>query len=282
MRTTIAVLMTCHNRVQKTLACMAALFGQTACDKVHIEVFLVDDGSVDGTGAAVAEKYPGTHIIHGDGTLFWNRGMHRAFAESLKRGFDYYLWLNDDTYLYQDSLEKMLEAHVSLAEAGSPMSIIAASTRDPKTGKLTYGGYRRVGRFNPLDLRMVPPQDKPIRCDTVCGNYVLIPRAVVDVVGNMDPLYVHRWGDVDYGLRAVAAGCQLWVGPGYLADCEGNVKADKWRDRSLPLRVRLKELHSLKGVGKHDWVRYVRKHGGLFWPFIWARPYLRIILDTIR
>lgn len=282
MKPTVAVLMTCHNRMQKTLACMEALFRQTARDKAHLEIFLVDDGSTDGTGAAVSASYPETHVIYGDGTLFWNRGMYRAFAESLEKGFDYYLWLNDDTYLYPDALEKMLATHASLAEAGSPASIVAASTRDPRTGEFTYGGYRRAGWLNPLDLRPIPPEETPIRCDAICGNCVLIPKEVVARIGNMDPHYEHRWGDVDYGLRARAAGCELWMGPGYLADCEGNPKADRWRDRSLPLRMRFKELHSLKGVGKRDWVRYVRKHGGAFWPFIWVRPYLRIIIDTFR
>lgn len=282
MKKTVAVLMTCHNRIQKTLACLAALFGQTACDKVHLEVYLVDDGSSDGTGKAVADKYPDVCVIYGDGTLFWNRGMHRAFEVALKKGFDYYLWLNDDTYLYPGSLGTMLDVHASLAEVGAGNSIVAASTRDKRTGEFTYGGYTRVSRFNPLNFHLVPPQEKPLQCDAICGNCVLIPKSVVDILGNMDPAYEHRWGDVDYGLSAREAGCTLWIAPGFMADCSANPNADKWRDRSLPLRARFRELHSLKGVGKRDWVRYVRKHGGMLWPLIWVRPYLRVISDIFR
>ena len=279
---TVAVLMTCHNRVKKTLKCLSALFKQSVCKNIKLDVFLVDDGSTDETGKVVQEEYPEIHIIYGDGNLFWNRGMHRAFGEALKTGFDYYLWLNDDTYLYHESLEKMLETHKTLLQGDGVACIVTASTRDPNTGEFTYGGYQRTSDLNPMSLQLVPPGECPIRCDTMCGNCVLIPREVADVVGNIDPEYRHRWGDVDYGLRALDKKCQVWIGPGFLADCEGNLNADGWRNKKLSLRQRYKELHSLKGLGKKDWFRFVYIHGGLFWPFIWVRPYLRIIYDTFR
>ena len=279
---TVAVLMTCHNRADKTLKCLLALFKQSACENTNLEVFLVDDGSTDGTGRLVQEEYPATHVIYGDGNLFWNRGMHRAFGEALKTGFDYYLWLNDDTYLYHDSLEKMLETYKTQSQEGGVACIVAASTKDPETGQFTYGGYRGTSVLNPMSLQLVPPEERPIRCDTMCGNCVLIPREVANVVGNIDPEYRHRWGDVDYGLRAQKKKLQVWIGPGFLADCEGNLNADGWRNKKLSLRQRYKELHSLKGLGKKDWFRFVHIHGGMFWPFIWVRPYLRIIYDTFR
>ena len=95
--TSIAVLMTCHNRVNSTLECLAHLYEQTALDRVVLSVYLVDDGSSDGTGEQVHERFPDVNVLKGDGSLFWNGGMHRAFGEALKVGFDYYLWLNDDT-----------------------------------------------------------------------------------------------------------------------------------------------------------------------------------------
>lgn len=279
---TVAVLMACHNRVKQTLKCLSVLFEQSVCGSIKLEVFLVDDGSTDGTGRIVQEKYPELNVIYGTGDLFWNGGMHRAFDEALEKGFDYYLWLNDDTYLYNDSLEKMIETEKALSQRGGIASIVVASTRDPKSGEFTYGGYRRTSDLNPLSLRLVSPEEEPMRCDTMCGNCVLIPREVADVVGNVDPDYKHRWGDVDYGLRAQDQECQVWIGPGYLADCEGNLNADRWRDNKLPLRQRYNELHSIKGLGKKDWYRFVKKHGGMFWPFIWVRPYMKIVYDTFR
>jgi GT2 family glycosyltransferase len=231
----------------------------------------------------VQKRYPDVNVTFTDGSLFWNRGMHRAFGEALKVGFDYYLWLNDDTYLYRESLRTLLDTHKELCRLGSPASIVVASTRDSRTGKFTYGGYRRIGGFlNPLRFRLMPPSETVSSCDTMCGNCVLIPREVADILGNIDPRYRHRWGDVDYGLRALDRNCEVWIAPGYLADCDANPNEDRWRDRELSITRRIEELHSLKGLGKQDWLRFSRIHGGLFWPLIWIRPYLRLAYDSFR
>lgn len=279
----LAVLLACHNRVRKTLACLENLYRQSGFDNVKILVYLVDDGSTDGTGKEVESRYPDVKVIYADGSLFWNRGMHRAFEEALKDGHDYYLWLNDDTVLYDDALSVLLETHRKLASGNRPPSIVVGSTQDPKTGEFTYGGYiRTTSLFNPMRLVMQPPANEVQRCDTMCGNCVFIPSAVAERVGNIDPRYKHRWGDVDYGLRASEKGCQICIAPGYLASCEGNPKEGEWKDSSKPFRQRLEHLHSMKGLGKADWRNFVRKFGGTFWVALWIRPYIRLVYDTLK
>jgi len=54
---TIAVLITCHNRVRKTLRCLNALF-EAEKGNCTINVYLVDDGSTDGTALSIKENYP--------------------------------------------------------------------------------------------------------------------------------------------------------------------------------------------------------------------------------
>ena len=103
-----AVLITCHNRKPKTLACLTALFNQEPSPDVTIDVYLVDDGSTDGTTEEVHQTYPQVKILQGDGSLFWNGGMRKAFAEALKQDYDYYLWLNDDTVLYPEAMPRDL------------------------------------------------------------------------------------------------------------------------------------------------------------------------------
>jgi len=279
----IATLMTCHNRIDSTLECLAHLFDQSVLDQVALSVYLVDDGSSDGTGELVRDRFPAVNVIDGDGSLFWNRGMHRAFEEALKVGFDYYLWLNDDTYLYRDALKTLLSVHEDLMAKGNTQSIVVASTRDPDTGEFTYGGFRNIrGAINRVGLTPTPPADRAIRCDSMCGNCVLIPDAVADIVGNIDPEYRHQWGDADYGLRAVKNGCMIWIAPGYLADCGANPDADRWKMPGLPLKERFAELRSIKVHGKNDWLRFVRRHGGVLWPLVWLSPYVRVLFRTFK
>ena len=69
----IATLLTCHNRVAKTIACLSSL----QAINFNSDIYLVDDGSEDGTSKIVNKLYPNVNIILGNGDLFWNRGMYR-------------------------------------------------------------------------------------------------------------------------------------------------------------------------------------------------------------
>ena len=85
MKKTIAVLLTCHNRKDKTLLCLKALYDQEGLNSDYlIEVFLVDDASTDGTAAAIKDKFPLVNIIQGNGYLFWNQGMRLAWKTATK------------------------------------------------------------------------------------------------------------------------------------------------------------------------------------------------------
>jgi GT2 family glycosyltransferase len=108
MSLTIAVLVTVHNRRDTTLECLKRLMAQTLPDCWSIQVYLVDDGSSDGTSAAVLSAFPLTTVIPGDGTLFWCEGMRLAWSRAANSNPEYYMWLNDDTYLRPGCLERLL------------------------------------------------------------------------------------------------------------------------------------------------------------------------------
>lgn len=54
---TIAVLLTAHNRKEKTLLCLDFLFKQKQVEEYTIDVYLTDDGSTDGTSEAVKKHF---------------------------------------------------------------------------------------------------------------------------------------------------------------------------------------------------------------------------------
>ena len=103
-----AVLLTVFNRKDKTLQCLSQLFDQLPVEDIQIDVFLTDDGCTDGTAEAVENLFPSVHILEGSGDLFWNRGMLMAWkAAADARDYDAYLWLNDDTFLYEGTLTSL-------------------------------------------------------------------------------------------------------------------------------------------------------------------------------
>lgn len=276
----IAALLTCHNRREKTIKCLGALLCDTTVPGIDVSVILVDDGCTDGTGEAVRQAFPSVDIVIGDGKLFWNGGMRRAIDRAHTGTYDAHLWLNDDTELVSGALARMVETYRTLSAADGRPVIVVGTTQDPRSNLTTYGGCRRLTSWHPLKFKTIDPTDAPQRCDTFNGNCVLVPTAVVDVLGNLDPSFAHAMGDTDYGLRAVDAGFQCWVAPGYVGACviDHPVKGT-FRDTRLGLRQRWRHMMSPKGIPPRAWRALTRKHGGHLWFVFWLWPYLRVIIE---
>ena len=273
----IAVLISCHNRREKTLACLNALTASLIPGSVSIQVFLVDDGSTDGTGEAVRRRYADVRVIEGDGKLYWNGGMRQAFAAAMEQGFDYYLWLNDDTFLYPHALATLLKTAEAIEKEKGEAAIVVGTMQAEPNGPPTYGGVVRISRWRPVKFQLVTPSSEPVPCETMNGNCVLIPRGAAKVVGNLDGVFIHSGGDTDYGLRAGKAGFPLAVMPGYAGICTKNPVKGTYADPALPLRDRLSKMRSPKGLPAGPWYIFTRRHAGPFWWLFWIWPYVRII-----
>ncbi|HBL62833.1 MAG TPA: glycosyltransferase family 2 protein [Cyanobacteria bacterium UBA8803] len=286
-RDRVAVLITCHNRKPKTLACLDALFKQVLPPEVTIEVYLVDDGSSDGTAEAVHQTYPQVQIIYGDGNLYWNGGMRLAFAQASEQDYDYYLWLNDDTLLYPDALGTLLTTSSHLVEQGNDCAIVVGSAQDPDKGIHTYGGVVKEHWWHPFHFRKVKPKEVVQQCDSMNGNCVLIPRSVVQVVGNLDPVLTHYAGDYDYGLRAQKHGCTVWIAPGYAGTCSSNTSLNPTLNSDQTKQEQLQQMSQPKGlplkdatlISLEEWKVFTQRHGGLLWPIYWLLPYRRLLLS---
>lgn len=273
----IAILITCYNRQKLTLACLEKLYLQD----LPFDVYLTDDGSTDGTLAAVKADYPEVKILHGNGKLFWGGGTRLAFAEALKADYDYYVWLNDDTLLKPDALRVLLKTHQQLIQQGKPNSIVVGSMQDPITQKTSYGGFIKYS-WRPLKFKIIEPNQTIQECQTINGNFVLIPRSVAQIVGNLDPALPHMMGDFDYGLRASKLSCSIYIAPGYLGTCPRNTLESTWMDSNLSLKER---LHKFKFKGSSflrpdSWL-YAKRHGGTLWLLHWLRPYIQFVYISL-
>ena len=270
----IAILMTCHNRRETTLSCLKALERQD----IDFDVYLVDDGSSDGTADAVSKQYPQVRILQGDGNLFWVGGMRMAFAEAMNNGYDYYLWLNDDTILEPQVIDKLLEIHHELTSKNKADSIVVGSTKDSITGKPTYGGAVKSKRWYSNKFEFLEPKLELQECDTMYGNCVLIPHSVVTKVGNIDSAFIHSLGDLDYGLRARQLGCSIWVAPEYVGTCSQNSVSGSWVDPNLSVMQRLNKAFEVKNFPRSPWTAFTKRHSGFLWFVYWLLPYIRAVI----
>ena len=250
----LSVLLTVHNRKEKTLQCLKELYMQNGIGTEYkINVFLTDDGCTDGTPETVKAQFPEVHVIKGDGSLFWNRGMYTAWKEAAKYPTDYFLWLNDDTFLYKDTISRL----IANSKQHNDCSIILGSTCDTETkSKITYGGLDRKRETVFSTTEFLP-------CFYMHGNIVLIPLYVFEQIGFNDAYYRHSLGDHDYGLMAQKKGIKVLVSPGVYGECDVHATISKWKNPQVSLKERWKAMFKPTGQNPFEFFHFRKKHFGL-------------------
>lgn len=249
----IAVLLTVHNRRDTTLNCLGNLFSNIIPSKVIIHVYMVDDGCTDGTSEAVSKVFPQVTIIKGDGSLYWNRGMWTAWNEAAKHDYDFYLWLNDDTFVKP----YMIESLIKTSEKVNNEAIIIGATQSSGSQQITYGGRDKDGNIPPLN-------GQKAEVNYFNGNIVLIPQCVYQILGNLDYYFMHSKGDFDYGMRAAAAGIKMIQCGEALGVCDAHERIDKWCDHEIPFRQRWLYMWQPTGMPPYETFHFERRHYGIF------------------
>lgn len=267
------IILTCYNRKMKTLACIDSIVKTNK--NLNLRFVIVDDNSTDGTKEAVLEKVLDAHVLTGNGSLFWNGGMHMGMEYALKEltDADYYVLINDDVEFYPGIFDAMSE---ELKNGNKNRVLVGATNSDE--GSLSYGGICYLGKKS-LKLRTIGPDEWEVACDTFNANCVFIPREIFMKAGSTDPHYSHSMGDFDYGFTIKRLGVTINVFKKYVGRCNDNPTDGTWQDKSLSVGKRLKLKEGVKGLPFKDWFRYLKKNFGLDVAIIRSiTPYIKIFL----
>ncbi|WP_181703809.1 glycosyltransferase family 2 protein [Chthonobacter albigriseus] len=279
--TSVAVCIACHNRKDRTLACLGRLLASTTAPEITLRVHVLDDASSDGSAEAIRQAFPDVLVHAGDGTLFWAGGMRVAYGAALREKHDFYLWLNDDVELFPDALQRALDTYTRLKGSHGGEHIVVGAMRAPDSLRTTYSGYRRASPIFTWKFQMVEPNlNEATECATVNGNFLLIPSAVADVAGNIPEAFTHTLGDFDFGLRARKAGVRSWVMPGYAGVCEANTTGrSNFKAPGLRFRERLAKMEHPLGHPLRPSLAYARNFG-LWAPAVVLAPYVGLLRAT--
>jgi GT2 family glycosyltransferase len=197
------------NRREDTLACLRSL---AALSYPNVQILVVDNGSTDGSVAAIRTNFPQVEQILNRSNLGFAGGFNQGLRRALQLKADYVFILNNDTLAPSALLEPLVlaagEPDVGVTApvivyAADPTQIWSAGAgRNSLTLELT-GDHGRGER-----LEAVMPRE------FVSGCAMLIKRVVLEQVDLLDERFFMYYEDSDYCLRVRRAGYRLLVVPG--------------------------------------------------------------------
>lgn len=277
----IAVLLTCHNRKDQTLDSIRSLYESVnSCpEHVEISVYLTDDGSSDGTGNAVKEMFPDANILQGTGDMYWNGGMRNSWKEALKKQYDAFLLLNDDTKTDLNCLDELLKTHEYSVTKYGKSGIYVGSTINPETKKFSYGGSLVTNRWS-FNIEPVIPDGHIKECHLGNANIMLVTMDVVNTIGILSEKYIHGKADHDYTLRAIEKNIPVLVCADYCGLCRRNERG--MMDFSgMNLKQRIQHLRSPKGVEISGYMYFMKRFFPMRVPIVFLSLWIKTLFPVL-
>jgi len=210
----IGVVLINWNSGDYTQVCLERLF---AASRQPDRVVLVDNASSDGSPAQLAAAWPDIdHLPQSSNTGFAG-GNNIGIRHLLDAGCEAIWILNNDTEVEAECLAVMEAALHADAGIGVATGKMLFPVQDgEKTARIWYAGGRispwtfeaKHLRQHQVDINSggeAPPSDTGF----VCGCSMLVRREVLEQLGGFDNRFFAYCEDVDWSLRALAAGVRL-------------------------------------------------------------------------
>ena len=191
---------------------------------ISSEVFVVDNGSGDGSGLLVRERFPGVHLIQNEE----NVGFARANNQALRRTKGKAVCLvNPDTLVREDTFRvclDYLDSHPDVGAVGckilNPGGTLQLSCRrsfpTPWVAFTKVAGLsalfpksRLFGRYNVTYL----DPDETAEVEALSGSFMMVRKQVVDEVGLLDEIFFLYGEDLDWCYRIRQKGWKIVYTP---------------------------------------------------------------------
>ena len=197
---------------------------KAASGNFTVEIFLVDNNSIDGSADHIRSKYPDVEVIEND----QNIGFSRANNIALKRAEgEYVLILNPDTLLEEGTFERMIGFCRDHPDAGAVTSklILANGKLDSACRRSFPTPAVAIPRI--LGLSKLFPNSKTLarynltyldenlthEVDAICGAFMFIPRKVFERSGYFDEDYFMYGEDLDLCFQIRKSGYKIYYYP---------------------------------------------------------------------
>ena len=201
--------------------CLDAIAAGT---EAPVQIVVVDNDSDDGTADLVEQTHPEVEVVRSGGNLGFAKGVNLGARQAEA---PYILLLNPDTQVAPGSIDLLLDLAAQHPEARvyGGVSVDADGVPDDlgswnlpslwssvcfATGLNTL--FPSSPRFNP-GMHRAPTGDRPVPVPAISGAFQLIERRLWEQLGGLDERFFMYGEDVDWALRARAAGASPLVAP---------------------------------------------------------------------
>ncbi|MFK7756797.1 MAG: glycosyltransferase family 2 protein [Flavobacteriales bacterium] len=196
----------------------------TACQGLEVEVFMVDNASVDGSVAMVRKKFPSVKVIANQDNVGFSKANNQAMELATGK---YILLLNPDTVIEEDTLKRCIEFMDQRPEAGGlgvkmvdgKGIYLPESKRGLPTPETSFYKITGINRIFPKSKRINKyylghlNASKTQEIEILSGAYMWMRKEALDKVGLLDESFFMYGEDIDLSYRIILGGYKNYYLP---------------------------------------------------------------------
>ena len=281
----VSALVVSHNVKDLLLQCLRAF---SATTDVPIEIVVVDNGSTDGSAAAVTAEFPKATVLVEAKNLGYGRAANIGLERCQGR---FVLLLNADVTVDPQAVGRLSDFLMTRPEAGAvgPRLLMPDGSLDPDCRRSfpvpSTLFYRTVGlsrlfpkspRFGRYNMGHLDASDVH-EMDAGTADCLMLRKAAIDRIGFFDPRYFMFGEDIDLCYRLKLGGWKVFYLPTGRATHHKRAATTKAQREALYQRHRAMWTYHFK----HHSQDVSAFGNGLVWAQIWGRWVAASVRDSV-
>lgn len=213
MMSDILVIIITYNAIKWAEKCFSSLYNST----VPLDIYVIDNGSTDGTQEYIINQYPNILFHQSPTNLGFGRANNIGIKYAIENNYEYIYLLNQDAWVLPDTLEKLINTQKRHPEYGILSPFQAQSNM--KSLDINFVSWVCSYNYNNQlfnDLYWENTQDI-YSVPMVMAAHWLISRKCFLKVGGFSPTFTHYGEDNNYANRTSYHGFKIGIVPSAVA-----------------------------------------------------------------
>ena len=177
------------------------------------DVFVVDNGSTDGTQSFIQKNYSNIIFQQSKENLGFGMANNLGLKYALENNYDYIYLLNQDAWVQPDTFEKLIQISVNNSDFGiiSPIQMNADLYHIDKSFCIGLFNYKNKDYINDLHNGKLKEiyQTTPF----IMAAHWFLTKQCISKVGGFSPTFKHYGEDNNFADRVIYHGFKIGVAP---------------------------------------------------------------------
>lgn len=176
-------------------------FSSIRKSSVPLCCIVIDNGSTDGTQDYIINHFPEVDFTQNEENLGFGKANNLGIEKAYKNGADFFYLMNQDAWLFENSLEKLLEVYENYPNK-EEIGILSPMHLDGSESNLDFHFEKYLAKSSDTNRFISDIFFKNTKTyyeiNFVNAAHWFIPKKTIEKVGGFNPFYFHYGEDYDY------------------------------------------------------------------------------------